>query len=149
MEITFYQFCITTQKIAIHLYSCWRASQLEHKLFDSARTIVGKEPDRKDDSLVLTITAESTWNQLFQNWVRILKGWEEDAVPGDERRRWRWVIEGDTDHYGYNHNGDNFALWVFLRTSIEHGEANAAESIDEFDLDALGIQLVPNKTGQL
>ena len=41
---------------------------------------------------------------------RVLKGWQEEADPGREKRTWRWLLEGDTDDSGYDHAGEPACL---------------------------------------
>ena len=36
----------------------------------------------------------------------MLKGWQEEAETGSEKRTWRWLLEGDTDADGYDHTSN-------------------------------------------
>src|SRR5947209_8692225 len=52
---------------------------------------------------------------------RVLKGWQEDAEMGGDRRSWRWLLEGDTNADGYDATGEPFSAWGFLRVALDHG----------------------------
>ena len=57
---------------------------------------------------------------------RVMKGWQEDAEMGTDRRSWRWLLEGDTNADGYDAHGEPFCAWGFLRlASIAAAPAKA------------------------
>jgi hypothetical protein len=77
----------------------------------------------------------------LQAVARVLKGWQEEAEPGSERRTWRWLMEGDTDEAGYDHNGEPTSLWCFLRVGLERGGPGDMEKAEDVDLDGFGLEV--------
>ncbi len=99
------------------------------------------------DELRVVVNDPKTARQALQAAERVLKGWQEDADPGSERRGWRWMLEGDCDAHGYDHNGESVGLWGFLRLSLERGGVGEAEKGEDVDLDGFGFLVEADKAG--
>ena len=65
----------------------------------------------------------------------------EEADPGSEKRVWRWLLEGDTDSDGYDHNGETFSLWGILRVSLERGGPGEPDKGEDLDLEGFGLRI--------
>src|SRR5258708_34362770 len=112
---------LETPQVTFHLWSPWRAAALEHKLFEAVRNLTQTEPEAGPDEWRIHITDPKIWRPALQAISRVLKGWQEEADPGSERRTWRWLLEGDTDTDGYDHAGEPASLWGFIRASLDRG----------------------------
>jgi hypothetical protein len=146
MRFEFFGLVLETPQVTFYLWSPWRASALEHKLFEALRTLPRVQPEQGPDEIRLHITDPKTARAAVQAVSRVLKGWQEDADPGTERRSWRWLLEGDTDADGYDHQREPFCLWGFLRVSLEHGGPGEQEKAEDVDLEGFGIQVLPEKS---
>jgi len=73
--------------------------------------------------------------------ARVLKGWQEEAEAGSEKRTWRWLLEGDIDEAGYDHNGEQASLWCFVRLTLERGGFGEQEKGEDIDLDGFGLEI--------
>lgn len=71
----------------------------------------------------------------------MLKGWQEEADPGTEKRSWHWLIEGDTNADGYDHTGEPFTLWGFLRISLDRGSPGEPDKGEDIDLQGFGLRI--------
>ena len=91
------------------------------------------------------MTDPKTARLALQAAERVLKGWQEDAEPGSERRSWRWMLEGDTDANGYDHNAEQVGLWGFLRLSLDRGGVGETEKGEDVDLDGFGFLVEADK----
>ena len=69
-----------------------------------------------------------------------MKGWQEEADPGSERRTWWWLIEGDTDADGYDHTGEPTSLWGILRVSLERGGPGEPDKGEDIDLEGFSLR---------
>ena len=118
MRIEFYGLTFETPRVTFHLWSPWRATALEHRLFDAVRNLPGVESETWPDEWRIRVTHQRTWRAAMQTAARVLKGWQEDADPASERRSWRWLLEADTDANGYDHTGAPVCLWGFLRVAL-------------------------------
>jgi hypothetical protein len=84
------------------------------------------------------------WQAALQGIARVLKGWQEEADPGRERRAWRWLLEGDTNDQGYDHNGEPASLWAFLQLGLDRAEPGEnEEQLEQIDLNGFGIRIWP------
>src|SRR6516162_5089945 len=119
MRIDFYGVSFETPRVTFHLWSPWRASALEHRLFEAVRQLPGADFEEGPDENRLQINDAKTFRSALQVTSRVLKGWQEEADPGRERRSWWWLIEGDSNADGYDHNGEPFTVWGFLRVGID------------------------------
>ena len=141
MRIEFYGLMFETPQVSFHLWSPWRATALEHRLFEVVRSVAHSEVEMAPDEWRLEVGDPKTWKSALNGLARVLKGWQEEADPGSERRTWRWLLEGDTDEAGYDHNGEPTSLWCFLRVGLERGGPGEPEKGEDVDLDGFGLEV--------
>jgi hypothetical protein len=141
MRIEFYGLVLETPRVVFYLWSPWRAAALEHRLFEALRGLPRVEAEEGPDEWRLFIEDPRAVRAALQAAARVLKGWQEEADPGSERRSWRWLLEGDTDADGYDHTGEPVSLWGFLRVSLERGGPGEAEKAEDIDLEGFGMQI--------
>jgi hypothetical protein len=141
MLIDFFGLTFETSRVTFYLWSPWRAAALEHRLFEAIRNLPRTEVEEAADEWRLHLTDLKTWRSALQCLSRVLKGWQEDAEPGGERRSWRWLVDGDTDPDGYDHTGDPFSLWAIVRVSLERGGPGEAEKGEDIDLEGFGLRI--------
>ncbi len=141
MRFDFYGLSFETPRVVFHLWSPWRATNLEHRLFEAMRQLPRTEFEDGPDERRVTILDPKTCRIALQAVSRVLKGWQEDAEAGSEKRTWRWLIEGDTDDAGYDHNGEAASLWGFLRLGLERGGVGEMEKTEDIDLDGFGLEI--------
>lgn len=144
MRFEFYGLAFDSPRVTCYLWSPWRASALEHRLFDVIRTLPGLAVEQDPDELRVHIAEPKAWRAGLNHLVRVLKGWQEEAESGRERRSWRWLLEGDTDDAGYDHAGEPAGLWGFLRLSIDRGSLEDGEKPEDIDMNGFGIRIWPN-----
>jgi hypothetical protein len=145
MHFDFYGLCFETPRVTFFLWSPWRATALEHRVFEAVRSLSRVEVEQAPDEMRVHVADPKTARQALQAVARVLLGWQEDADPGTERRSWRWLLEGDSDHNGYDHNGEAISLWGFLRLSLDRGGPVEAEKGEDIDLEGFGFQVLPTK----
>jgi hypothetical protein len=148
MRIDFYGLAFETPRVSFHLWSPWRAAALEHRLFDAVKALPRVSGEAGPDELQLHVSDPKTFRAAVQAIDRVLKGWQEEADPGSERRFWRWLIEGDTDAYGYEHTGDPTSLWGIVRVSLERGGPGEPDKGEDIDLEGFGLRIWGEATGQ-
>ena len=141
MRVDFYGLVLETPRLTFYLWSPWRAAALEHRLFESIRTLPRVLFEEGSDELRLQLSDPKTCRSAIQAVARVLKGWQEEADPGSERRSWRWLLEGDTDADGYDHTGEPVSLWGFLRVSLERGGLGEPNKNEDVDLEGFGCQV--------
>jgi hypothetical protein len=141
MHFDFYGLTFETPRVTFFLWSPWRATALEHRVFEAVRALPRVEVEQAPDEVRVHITDPKTCRQALQAVARVLMGWQEDADPGTERRSWRWLMEGDSDHNGYDHTGELISLWGFLRLSIDRGGPGEPEKGEDIDLEGFGFQV--------
>lgn len=141
MRIDFYGLAFESPRVTFHLWQPWRAAALEHRLFDAVRALPRVEAQEQGDEWVLQVADPKTWKAAVHAVARVLKGWQEEAGPGGERRSWRWMLEGDTDHDGYDQAGEPLTLWGFLRVSIERGGPDEPDKGEDIDLNGFGLRV--------
>ena len=147
MRFDFYGLTFDTPQVNFYLWSPWRASALEHRVFDAIRALPRVEVEQGPDELRVSVSDPKTARQALQAAERVLKGWQEDADPASERRGWRWMLEGDSDAHGFDHNNEPVGLWGFLRLSLEQGGVGEAEKGEDVDLDGFGFLVEADKQG--
>ncbi len=147
MDFDFYGLSLQTPRITFHLWSPWRATALEHRLVEAIRQLPRVEPEQQPDEYRLHISDPKVARQAWQVVARVLMGWQEDADPGSEKRGWRWLIEGDADNNGYDHTGEPFSMWAFLRLTLDRGSPDEPEKAEEIDLDGFGLQVYARGSG--
>jgi hypothetical protein len=145
MRVDLYGLTFETPRVTVYLWSPWRASALEHKLFDAVHSLPGVSTEQEGDEMHIHVTDPKTWRAALQGVCRVLKGWQEEADTGSERRAYRWLLEGDTDDNGYDHANEPASLWAFLRLGLERGGLEDAEKIEEVDLNGFGMRIWPVK----
>lgn len=144
MHADFFGLSFVTPKVTVYLWSPWRASALEHRLFDAVRALSGLSVEKDADELRVDVADAKTFKQALTNISRILKGWQEEAEQGRERRAWRWLFEGDTDDHGYDHAGEPACLWAFLRLGLDRaGNFEQPESGEDIDMNGFGLRIWP------
>jgi hypothetical protein len=147
MRFEFYGLAFETPRVTFYLWSPWRAAALEHRLFDAIRHLPRVSAEEGSDELRLHAVDPKTCRLALQAVARVLKGWQEEADPGSERRSWRWLLEGDTDADGYDHTGEPVSLWGFLRVSLERGGPGEPDKGEDIDLEGFGLQVLGERTG--
>ena len=144
MHIFFYGLAFETPRVTVHLWSPWRSSALENRLFEMILQGLRGTPEQAPDELQFHITDPKSWKTALQAVSRVLKGWQEDAEPGNgERRSWRWMIEANTDANGYDHTGEPASIWAFVRLALDRGEPGEPDKGEDIDLDGFGLQIWP------
>ena len=141
MRVDLYGLAFEAPRVTCHLWSPWRATALEHRLFEAVKNVPRVELEKGPDEWRLLIADPKTWRAAVQAVARVLKGWQEEADPGSERRSWRWLLEGDTDADGYDHTGEPVSLWGFLRVSLERGGPGEPDKGEDIDLEGFGMQV--------
>ncbi len=147
MRIDFCGLTLETPRITVSLWSPWRASALEHRLFEMVRTHSRLAQEQDADEWRIHLEDPRTWRAAQQAIVRVLKGWQEEAAGSGERRSWRWLFEGDSDLHGYDHLGEPATLWGFLRVTVERGGPDEPEKVEDVDLEGFGVRFWGEKTG--
>jgi hypothetical protein len=145
MRIEFHGLVFETPQVTVHLWSPWRATTLEHKLFEAVREQVHADVERLADEQRFRIVDPKAFKSAVQTVARVLKGWQEEADPHSERRSWWWLLEGDTDANGYDHNGEPTALWCLVRLGIDRGGLGEPEKGEDLDLEGFGLKITSEK----
>lgn len=142
MRLDFYGLSFHTPAITFYLWTPWRASHLEHRVFDAIVKLPDVHLEKAADEWRIVLGDARSVKTVLTAVERVMKGWQEDAEPGSERRAWRWVLEADTDSNGYDHVGEPSALWGFLRIAIERGgPSDPDQRNEEIELDWFGFQV--------
>jgi hypothetical protein len=142
MRVDFYGLAFETPRVTFYLWSPWRAAAIEHRLFEAIRNLPGTQVEEASDELRIALKDAKLVRLAVQAVARVLKGWQEEADPGSERRSWRWLLEADTDHNGYDHTGEPTSLWGFLRLSLDRGGPGEPEKGEDIELEGFGLQIV-------
>jgi hypothetical protein len=143
MRVDFYGLAFETPRVTFFLWTPWRASALEHRLFEAVGALPGTRAEPAEDGLSLHVTDAKTWRAALQAVERVLKGWQEEAEPGGERRGWRWLLEGDTDAYGYDHAGEPASVWAIVRVNVERGGPGEADKGEDVELEGFSVRIWP------
>lgn len=140
MRVDLFGLAFETPSVVVHLWSPWRCSALEHRLFDAVKSISGTTLETMPDELRLHLTSPSTWKQAILNISRVLKGWQEEASEsGTERRHWRWLLESDVDSNGYDMHGEKAAFWAYIRLALDRSGPGDNEKVEDIDLNGFGL----------
>ncbi|HJZ55097.1 MAG TPA: hypothetical protein VKE74_09075 [Gemmataceae bacterium] len=147
MRVELFGLTFEAPGVTFYLWSPWRASALEHKLFDSLKTVPHATAETGPDEIRVHVTDAKSWKVAVQNLSRVLKGWQEEASDGnkDERRSWRWLVEADVDASGYDMNGEKSSVWAYLRLGLDRGGPGDAEKGEDIDLNGFGVQVWGNR----
>ena len=143
MRIDLYGLVFETPAVTCYLWSPWRASHLEHRLFDAIAHLPGVEVEKQADELRITLTDQKTWRNAVQAIARVMKGWQEEAESGGDKRSWRWLLEADTDSNGFEQGGERSSLWAFLRLALDRGNPGEEEKGEDIDLNDFGLRIFP------
>jgi hypothetical protein len=147
VRIDIYGLGFEAPGVTFYLWSPWRASALEHRLFDAVHHLPGVEYDSTAEERRVHVTQPKTFRAALQAVSRVLKGWQEDADPASERRGWRWLLEGDTDADGYDHAREPASLWGFLRLVLDRGGPDEeADKGEDIDLEGFGLRVWGERT---
>lgn len=141
MRVEFYGLVFESPRITVYLWSPWRASALEHRMFEAIKQLPNATFEAGPDERMIHLTELKTWRAAVQALSRVLKGWQEEAEPGSERRLWRWLIEGDTDGYGYDHSGEPTSVWGYLQVCVDRGGPQDQEKGEVIDLEDFGLRI--------
>ncbi|MGL4424124.1 MAG: hypothetical protein ACRCZF_25945 [Gemmataceae bacterium] len=140
MRIEVFGLAMEAPGVTAYLWSPWRCTVIETRLFEALTTIPNIEIEKEADEVRLHLNEPKQWKMALTNLSRVLKGWQEEATDaGAERRSWRWLIEGDVDANGYDHKGERSAFWLFARLSVERGGLGDSEKAEELDLNGFGL----------
>ena len=131
-----------TPYVTFHLWSPWRAAELEHRLFQAVRALPHTEAEDSADEWRIIVRDPKTCRAAVQAVARVIKGWQEEADAGSERRSWRWLLEGDTDADGYDHTGEPVSLWGYLRVSVERGGPSDLDKSEDIDLQGFSLRIL-------
>jgi hypothetical protein len=148
MRIEFYGVVFETPRVSFYLWSPWRASVLEHKLFNEIHALPGVRPEQINDELAAHYEDPKSVRTAFNSIARVMKGWQEEAEMGTDRRSWRWLVDGDTNADGYDHNSEPFGLWGILRVSIDRGGPAEGEKAEDVDLEGFGVRIWGERVSQ-
>jgi hypothetical protein len=141
VRVDFYGLTFETPCVTFYLRSPWRAAALEHRLFDTVRGLPRVRAEEVPDGRCVHIMDPKVCRTAFQALARVLKGWQEDADPGSERRSWRWFLEGDSDSDGYDRAGEPVSLWAFLELSVERGAPGEPDQGEDIDFEGFSVRV--------
>ena len=147
MRVDLFGLTMDAPGVTFYMWSPWRCSALEHKMFDALKALPNVTLETAPDEVRLHITEHKAWRVAVQNLSRVLKGWQEEATDGakDERRSWRWLLEADVDATGYDMTGEKASIWAYVRLSVDRGGPGEAEKGEDIDLNGFGVQVLGEK----
>ena len=143
MRMDLYGLSFEGPGITFYLWSPWRASSIEHRMFEGIRAASGANVEKGPDELQIPVRDAKTYKTAVQLVERVLKGWQEESTEaGNERRTWRWTLEADVDFHGYDHAGEAASVWGFLRLTVEReATPEGGQRGEEIDLNGFGFRL--------
>jgi hypothetical protein len=143
MKVELFGLAMEAPRVTFYLWSPWRCSALEHKLFESIRNIPGAEIEAAADELRVHMTELKAWKAAVQNISRVLKGWQEEGsdIGKEERRGWRWLVEADVDGAGYDMQGERASFWAYIRLALDRGGPGEGDKGEDIDLHGFGVQV--------
>jgi hypothetical protein len=129
--------------VTFYLWSPWRCTAIEHKLFEALKTVPNATVEASGDEVRLSVTDAKAWKAAVQNLSRVLKGWQEEASDSskDEHRSWRWLLESDVDARGRDMQGEPASFWCYVRLSIDRGGPGESEKGEDLDLSGFGMRV--------
>jgi hypothetical protein len=140
MKVDIFGLAMDAPGLTIYLWSPWRCTLIEHKLFESLKGLPNAKFEIEPDEGRLHITDNKTWKSALERMTRVLKGWQEEGSDaGQEKRSWRWLIEADVDENSFDHKGEKTAFWCFLRVLIDRGAPGEEEKFEDYDLEGFGV----------
>lgn len=143
MRFEFYGISFETPRVTFYLWSPWRCTLLEHKLFGAVQELQGVRREDTADECAIHVDDAKTARAALVAASRVLKGWQEEAEMGTDRRTWRWLMDGDSNGDGFDHNGERFSLWAILRVSLDRGGPVEGEKGEDVDLEGFGLRVWP------
>jgi hypothetical protein len=142
MRIELYGMAFDGPGVTYYLWSPWRCSALEHRLFEAIKALPNVDLETAPDEVRLHLTDAKAYRASVQLVERVLKGWQEEASDsGTDRRSWRWMVEADTDAHGYDHTGEKACVWAFLRLSLDRANPGEGERGEDIDLNGFGFRV--------
>jgi hypothetical protein len=114
-------------------------------LFEAVAALPGVRKEKNGEELALHVEDPKTVRAALNGIQRVLKGWQEEADMGSDRRSWRWLIDGDTNADGYDHNGEEFCLWGILRVSLDRSGPGESEKGEDVDMEGFGLRIWADK----
>lgn len=141
MRFELYGLAFETPRVTFYLWSPWRSTAIEHRLFEALRALPRVAVEEDPDEWRLHVADPKVARSALQAVERVLKGWQEEADPASERRAWHWLLEGDTDANGYDHTGAPVSLWGLLRVSLERGGIGEPDKGEDVDLEGFGLEV--------
>lgn len=141
MRVDLFGLTMDAPGITFYLWSPWRCSALEHKLFEAVKSVPGIKFEAEPDEYRLHLGDPKAWKQALQHTSRVLKGWQEEAGDAgkDEKRSWRWLLEADVDANGYDMQGEKASFWAYLRLSLDRGGPGEPDKGEDVDLNGFGL----------
>jgi hypothetical protein len=146
MRVEFYGVNFETPCLSFYLWNPWRATQLETKLFEAVAGLPNVRREANAEELAAHITEPKTVRTALNAVARVMKGWQEEAEMGTDKRSWRWLVDGDTNLDGFDHNGEEFSLWGIIRVSLDRGGPGEAEKGEDIDLEGFGLRVWAEKS---
>lgn len=140
MQISLFGLSFETPKVTVSLWTPWRASALEHRMFEAVAALPDLKVEEVDGERRVQIGDAKSWRAAVGALARVLKGWQEEAEHG-ERRTWHWLVEGDVDGNGYDHAGEPASLWCLVRAGIEQGGPGEADKSEAIDLEGFSLRI--------
>lgn len=141
MRIAFHGLNFETPFVTFYLWSPWRAAALEHRLFEVVLRLPRVSAEDGPDERRLHLSDPKTWRTALQSVARVMKGWQEEADSGVERRTWRWLLEADCDADGYDSYNEPISIWGYLRLSLDRGGPAEPEKGEDIDLQGFGFRV--------
>ena len=142
MRVELHGMVFDTPAVSFYLWSPWRCSDLEHRLFKALQQLPGADLEEATDELRVHLSDPKVWRASLQVINRVMKGWQEEASDvGDEKRFWRWLFEADCDPDGFDYHGDPLSLWAFLRLTLDRSRPGESDRPEDLDLDGFGVRV--------
>jgi hypothetical protein len=140
MRVDLFGLTMEGTGVTFYLWSPWRCSALEHRLFDAVKGVPGADFEPAADELRVHIDEPKAWKAALAGLSRVLKGWQEEASDaGTERRGWRWLVESDVDASGYDMHGEKACFWMYVRLTLDRGGPTEPEKGEDVDLSGFGV----------
>jgi hypothetical protein len=143
MRIDLHGLTFETPRVTFYLWWPWRATALEHRLFDAVCEALGIMPQVSPQGVCLQISDPRNWRSAVQAVARVLKGWQEEADPAGERRSWRWLLEGESDPYGYDSAGEPASLWGLVQITVDYNSPGETSDGEDMELESFNFRIWP------
>lgn len=141
MRVDLFGLVMDAPGVTFYLWSPWRCSVLETRLFEAVKSVAGAKFEKEPDEQRVHVEDPKGWKQAVTNLSRVLKGWQEEAADAgrDEKRTWRWLLEADVDANGYDAQGEKASMWAYLRLGLDRGGPADAEKGEDVDMNGFGL----------